>query len=389
MTGTNINNHKHILFAVDHYNPLNVLRNLSEAGIIPIVILYGKNRSLIKHSRYLKECYAVSTLEEGLSILINRYGCEKNKPFVYSSSDGVQSFLDDHFDDLKDKFYFFNAGERGRVNYLQNKDVIGKLAVECGFEIPKSEVVDTGTLPNTLKYPILTKVLSSTMGAWKGDVYCCNNEEELLEAYRKIKSPKLNLQEFIKKDNELCFEGFSINKGEDVYIPFVSEYLRFDETSYGHYLLYKILNDEDLKKKLKELIRRSKFEGIFDVEFLIAGDKMYFLEVNFRTTTWTYAPSKGGANLPYLWAKSTLQGYIDYNSIHLCNDTFKAMAETDDFLVSVIKGHKVSFTQWIKDVRGCKCLFYYDNKDKWPAFFHWFNVSTKFVLKKLHIVKAR
>ena len=148
---------------------------------------------------------------------MSEYGNEEYKPFVYCSDDTTESFLDQHYDELKDKFYFYNAGEQGRVTWLQNKDNITTLAAEVGLDNPKKEVVDTGVLPKTLKYPIITKVLASTMGAWKGDVYVCNNEKELNEAYKKIKSPKLILQEFVHKKGEFCMEGFAINDGKDFY----------------------------------------------------------------------------------------------------------------------------------------------------------------------------
>ena len=91
------------------------------------------------------------------------------------------------------------------------------LAGEVGFETPKKEVVDTGVLPTILKYPVITKVLASTMGAWKGDVYICQNENELKEAYEKIKSPKLILQEYVHKKGEFCIEGFAINDGMNIF----------------------------------------------------------------------------------------------------------------------------------------------------------------------------
>ena len=51
------------------------------------------------------------------------------------------------------------------------------------------------------------------------------------------------------------------------------------------------------------------FEGIFDAEFLIGpDDKYYFLEINFRNTTWSYASDVLGMPLAYTWVKSTLGG---------------------------------------------------------------------------------
>lgn len=46
------------------------------------------------------------------------------------------------------------------------------------------------------------------MGAWKGDVYVCQNEDELKNAYKKIKSPQLILQEFIHKKENFAWKVF-------------------------------------------------------------------------------------------------------------------------------------------------------------------------------------
>ena len=91
---------------------------------------------------------------------------------------------------LENKFFFFNAGRQGKINELLNKQVQCRLAEECGLAIPRQEVVDTGVLPKTLKYPVLTKTLKSTMGRWKEDYYICEDEEQLLTAYQSIQSPK-------------------------------------------------------------------------------------------------------------------------------------------------------------------------------------------------------
>ena len=91
-----------------------------------------------------------------------------------------------YYNEIIYKFYFYNAGEQGRIEWLQNKDNITNLGSNAGLEIPRKEVVKTGTLPRTLNYPIITKVLASTMGAWKGDVHICKNENDLLQAYKSI-----------------------------------------------------------------------------------------------------------------------------------------------------------------------------------------------------------
>lgn len=366
----NLNGHKVILLVVDHYNPLGIVRSFGEAGIFPIVILVSKKTVLLNHCRYVGIIHRVDSHPEGYRLLMEKYGNEIVKPLLLIGDDRGVEELDSHFDELKEKFIFFNAGEQGRLHQLMNKDTIVSMAEEVGFNIPKSEVVNHGELPNTLRYPIITKTIMSIMGGWKDDVFICENEQELKEAYQRIKTPKLILQEFITKKTECCFEGFAVNGGKEVYIPFKLKYLRATKKSYGNYMTVEPLVDEALREKLYKLIRKTRFEGIFDVEFLQgADDQLYFLEVNFRTTTWTMTMTRGGVNAPLLWAKSMLKGHIDESEIHPRQDVFTAMNEPTDFRENVLT-RKESFFKWFKEFKTCDCTYYWNKKD-WKPFFHY------------------
>lgn len=362
--------HKFIVFSQDHYNPLNVIRSLGEKGLEPISILYTPNPVLINHCRYVSRLHQVESLEEGFRLLINLYGGEQFKPFVFCSDDTTQAFLDSHFEDIRDKFFLYNATKSNRIVWLQDKYNILSLAERVGLDVPKSEVVETGILPQNLNYPIITKVLASTMGRWKGDVYICQNEEELKKAYIKIKSPQLILQEYIYKKGEFCMEGFSINDGKDIFIPYIIDYLRYYHNSYGHYMNISPFIDEELNNKIKALFRETRYNGIFEIEFMKGPDqKSYFLEINFRASTWNYALTVGGCNLPYFWAKSTLFGRIPYEEMILKEMSFNAMVEPDDFLTNVLVLKNVGPLKWVKDLRRCECLYYYNKKDKKPIFY--------------------
>ena len=56
------------------------------------------------------------------------------------------------------------------------------------------------------------KAAISTIGDWKKDVFICNNQEELEEAYKHIRSSRVMLQKYIHKKNELALEAVSANK---------------------------------------------------------------------------------------------------------------------------------------------------------------------------------
>lgn len=364
-----IRNHKFIVFCQDHYNPLGIIRSLGEKGIKSYVILESLHPIMINHSKYVERLHLVKTKEEGLQLLLNLYGNEPVKPFLYTASDDITSLLDLHYDELIGKFFFFHGRQQGLVTQYMDKENICNLAIKHGCTIAKTEIVTPGTLPTVVDYPLITKAIISTLGGWKNDSFICHDEGELMEAYKHIRSPRVLLQEYITKKNELCLDGFCFNGGEYVYIPYFSNYLRFDNKSYGPYMVLKPFLDEKVMSHVKAILKDVGFTGIFSVEFLIdQDDNLYFLEVNFRNSTWSYAYTCGGYNMPYLWAKAMLEGKLDLSSKKPLNE-FTAMVEPDDFVENVLKKHKVGFFQWVKEVRSAKC--YYWNAEDQSPFWHY------------------
>lgn len=90
----------------------------------------------------------------------------------------------------------------------------------------------------------------------------CHNENDLRNAYKVIRSPKVLLQKYIVKKNELCMEGCSVNRGEDVLISIASTYNYKLDDSYSPYMTVSNLENDELRKKLKEMIADIGFEGI-------------------------------------------------------------------------------------------------------------------------------
>lgn len=358
--------HKFLLLCEDHYNPLGICRSLGEVGITPIPVLSGELHHMIPHCRYVKKLHRVKTMEEGLELIINIYGNEQYKPFIYTSSDNGASLVDNNYDRLKDKFYLFNGGKQGRINFYMDKNNICDLAVSCGIDKPKGETLKRGELPQSLRYPVFTKVTKSTLGGWKNDVFICKDEDELKEAYTHIKADELLVQEFIDKKGEICFDGFSINGGDEVWMPYTARYLRFTPKSYGVYMEMVPYNDKILLNKVQNILKKAHYSGIFEVEILVdKNDHLYFLEVNFRNSTWSYAYTYGGLNLPYQWAKSTLAGHIDYNSATIRQEPFKVMSEFEDFGQN-LQYKFVSLYKWWKQCKACDCYYNYNKLDKKP-----------------------
>lgn len=218
-----INNECNI-FCEEHYNPLGVIRSLGEKGIRPVVIIQRKSGiPYASKSKYIKKLYKVNTIEEGFKLLVEKYGNLEEKPFVFTCDDKRTALLDENYDLLKDKFYFFNAGQKNRISEFIDKSNIYKLAEKYGLKVLKAVTVKKGEIPADLQYPIITKPVSSNLGAWKLDMFICHNEQELKDAYKKIQAPLIILQKYIVKKNEYCLDGYSINNGKDVFISIASK----------------------------------------------------------------------------------------------------------------------------------------------------------------------
>ena len=381
--------HKFVVFCGDHYNPLGVVRSLGEEGLNPEVILVvGSHKPyLIPSSKYVRNerVKIVHSVSEGYDILISDYAKLKEKTFIITCSDDIESYLDLHYDELKPHFYFFDGGSQGQITKTMEKNEMCRLAVECGLDIPKTEELKVGDLPKNLRYPVMTKSVISTTANWKKNVHICQNEEELLDAYNSIETDRINVQEFIEKKNELCIDGLSINGGEELYMPIQSSYLRFSSMSYGNYIQFEKFKEFGLFDKIQALFKKTHFSGVFSIEFLRdQKDHFYFLEINFRNSTWSYAHTAQGVNLPIIWAKSVLAGHLDVEDVVIKKDSFKAMVEEADFKENVLH-RQMSFGKWVRDFKSCDSHFVYNKKDPKPfrklVIFETWRLLKKFVFK--------
>lgn len=365
----NLNEHEFIVFGVEHYNPLGVVRSLGEFGINPTVIAIKGGPRLTSKSRYVKKVFYVDTREEGLELLIGEFSKGKVKSFLYSCDDATATFLDHHYEELKNSFYFFNAGQTGKVSEYLNKETIGELALKHGLNFLQSDVVKRGTIPEKIEYPVITKAIDSTIGGWKSDMFICKCEDELRQAFEHIQSPTVMIQKYIVKKNEYCLEGFSCNGGSEIFLSIESTYNYNLPQSYSPYMtVNNFSNKNNVLPSLQAMFREIGFEGIFEVEFLESeSGELYFGEINFRNSTWSYASTCAGMNLPVLWAESMLNGHIvDHCCKVIEKPGFTAVVELTDFKERVIKRH-YSIVKWLGDVNRCKCKYYLAKGDFRPV----------------------
>ncbi len=225
-----------------------------------------------------------------------------------------------------------------------------------------------GEIPDGLAYPIITKSISPNKGGWKSDVHICASERELREAYKEIKADTVLIQKYIEKKNELCLDGFSTNKGNQLFIAIATTYNYLIKGYYSPYMTVKNFDNERVYESLKGMFSDIGFDGVFSVEFLIdENDDLYFSEINFRVSTWCWASTVAGMNLPYLWGETETSGKVSENIYRGIPDDFTALVEPIDYGKRVDTG-KISSAEWLADFKNADVTYYYDKDDLEPYY---------------------
>lgn len=365
-----LKNRLFIVFGIDHYNPLGVLRSLGENGINSIFICIPGRAPVASSSKYVSKLHMVKDYKEGCKVLLNEYGNypSDNLPIVITSDDEQVGYMDEHYEDYEGKFIFFNAGQNGRITEFMNKFNILELAKKNGLKTLDAIVVKRGVIPQNVEYPVITKSIAPNVGGWKSDVHICENVEELKMAFESIESPMVLVQHYIDKKNELVIEGFSAYKGKINFPAIASLYKYNIKGYYSPYHDSTNFKDEKLRKALDAMIEQIGFEGIYEIEFLIdKDDTLYFSEINFRNSTWSYASTVAGMNLPLLWAETMLTGKLPYGAEKEIAPGFTAMVEPIDYQKRVVdQGYDLN--SWYNDFKNTNCKYYFNELDLKPFF---------------------
>ena len=364
------NGHLVIVFALEHYNPLNMIRAFGEQGINPVYISVKRRYEVATKSKYISKLHCVDSVEDGFLLLINQYGrlSEETgkKPYILFSDDKSVGYFDLHFEEWKDKFITYNAGRNGRINEFMDKYEIQQCAKRHGFNVLDSYVIKKGDpVPDGLWYPIITKDISPNLGSWKSDVFICQNKQELVEALEKITCPLIMLQHFVDKQNEMALEGYTINNGKEMQIITQMKWKYLIQGYYSPFHDVCMFTDKDMEIRLQAMFEEIGFEGVFEVEFLIDKDgTYYFMETNFRASAWNPTCKFAGMPLPYLWVKGMMNGYIDPNDRKEF-EPFTSMSEIIDYSKRV-EGGLCSIAEWLRDFKDAKCVYIYDKEDRGP-----------------------
>lgn len=370
-----------IVIGSNHHNTLGLIRSLGEKNLIVDVILEPSNLQFcnLRFSKYINKIHYLNNLNE-IEDKLNYYRRKSCNNIVLCGSDQAVAYFDAHYDELKDNFIFFNAGEKGRINFLLNKSNTFPIAEKYGFNIIKTWIIiDKDRLPNDITYPCFIKGNNSIHSS-KSDISVCQNEAELKESLHN--GAEYLVQEYIIKEHELDIIGFAFNNGNKVIIPGAVRKIRDYTESQSNYIrldnikLYPEFKHMDIEGFIREL----GYEGIFSIEVIYNKGKYYFLEINLRNDGACWIYTAAGINFPYLWflyANNRLEK-CELENIKIKKSLY--LMQLDD-LRNIFK-NRVTFLQWVKDFFKTRCFFVLNRKDIKPFIYQCY-IPVRQLLKKL------
>lgn len=357
-----------IVVGGNHHNTLGVVRSLGRSEIRPIVIVQTNlKRSFVLKSRYIKEGRKVACNEDAINLLLNEFADNSLKKVLIACSDEIASLIDINRDKLS-QFYFLPGGAaENSITPIMDKKRMGDLAESVGLTIPMTIECTPDSFKGTswVRFPCIIKPAVSKEGT-KDEIKVFANLNQLQEFFENHPNRRFVVQEYIQTRYEFQLIGCSLNGGDTIIIPGVSEIIRPAYGSNTGFLRYVEMNDSYLRtlKLSCDFIRKTGYSGLFSIEFLRDSDDMdYFIEINFRNDGNAIAVTNAGVNLPLIWYLANIgQDYSKaINSIH----QEYVMPEFVELLL--YRSGELSREEWMNDWKQVTSFMDYAEDDPSPT----------------------
>lgn len=380
-----------IVFGDDFHNTYGVIRSLGEEGMSPYFINVHKGEhSFVEKSKYIRKTWRVGTPTEGVKVLKKEFANSHTKTVVICTSDPTIHEIDVNYEELSEFLILPNANNKqGEITRLMDKNVMRIYAEEAGFDLINNTTIVplsyTQEQIEKVNYPCLVKPTNSLDGT-KNDIRKCINKQQLKDTLKELSTHNhhVEIQDYIEKEVELLIMGCVLRSGE-VVMPLFLGKKREDPCLEGSTAWSLCTPDFSNfnKQKMRRFFDLINYRGIFSLEYLVKGDKLYFLEINLRNDGNGYSPTFGGVNLPYLWAMDAVgEDMSQYPRI--ITKSFHAQVESTDF--SYLKKNPTKILSWLIDTVRTECYMVANKKDiePWNEIVRHKNIFIKYPYKLLY-----
>lgn len=302
---------------------LSVIRSLGAAGYtVDLVASAYKagNSEIAAKSKYVRHSVEVVSKKvknaedvQLLEELLKYAGTCKKKPVLFPTDDYTTSVMDQNREKLEEIFIMptIVGGGDGCLTKCMDKTFQAALAKEAGLLTPQEWIFSLEEeieIPEEMIYPCFCKPIESVSG-YKKEMAVCQTAGELRRHLKKLKRKfshrHILVQEFLEIDYEIDLSGVCID--QEIIIPAIIKKTNVAKYERGVTLAGKIVPFEEIgeiQEKIVHMLKAFHYVGMFDMEFNVVGDKIYFNEVNLRSGGPNYSYFASGVNLPKLFVKA-------------------------------------------------------------------------------------
>ena len=313
-----------IIIGGDHHNTLSVIRCFGKKKINYQILIHSdkinEKQLMLYYSRYCKNLHMVNDSEnEILNWLIERK--KEKKQIIIPCSDLAEYTIDNNYNKLKEYYYIPGFKDNpGEVCRLMDKYEQSKWLEKNNIKSARTWFMDISNkieIPEDMIYPCIIKPNVSAKGC-KGDIKICHDANELLESIKTIYAnySDVIVQQYLNKKYELLAMGYISDDGYNS--GGVERKLR--ETipgGGGSTALGRFTNEKniiDFANAILDVLYKSGYRGLYDIEFFECHDGLYLNEVNFRHSGSGFALIKNGIMAPYLYYLDCLN--IDHDNVY-------------------------------------------------------------------------
>ena len=364
---------KVILIGGNHHNGLGLARSFGVNGIKPygIIVGEGAEHGFVRKSKYWAKTWVIKSDDEIVEFLLNAFQNEKEKPVVIPYSDGAAEEIDLNLDRLKEHFLLPSiGGQQGKIAELMDKQKQVEFAQTYGIPMAKSRVVDLNDirLPEDMIYPCIVKPVVSAEGE-KSDIRKCDTETQTVVYLQELRQKgyhRFLVQEYLNYDAEYLMVG-SISGQNQCW--FNSKKIRVWPVVGGSSSCLQVTSENNVQEffdEVRNAFGQVGYDGIFDVEALRVGGKIYLNEINWRNSGTIYSVFGSKVYYPVNWYYWKTKNQLPENFIQSCLDeTVYTIDESLD-LRHVACGN-ITLKQWLRDKKKSKAFALWYIPDMRPA----------------------
>lgn len=362
-----------VVVGVDHHNTLGVIESLGRRGINSDVVIYSSKKwAYVLKSKYVRQGIICHNTQEVVSYLLSLVKEYPKKVPIIATSDDVAVILDKNYQALEEFFFLPNTVPSGSLSSKMSKEYMTSLARKVGLDVPRTWVVEDGTIPRNIEYPCITKAISSVEGS-KDNIKVCKCERDLKHFLsNKTHCKTIQIQKYIEKEFEFQFLGCSLDRGNTIIIPGRTHIDRPNGMDNTFFLSFNTYEPEleEIVSKVKSFIKETGYSGPFSFEFLRDKNngKNYFTEMNYRNDGNAVCVTKAGMNIPYIiylyYSGKDYMEELNNSSIH------QVYLLPEFYYFKRMLAGEFGFKEWLSNVKKADvCTTYFEDDKKTFAWF--------------------